>query len=90
MAEEESLEFAMAIHKDLRKTSVETSQNIVEEFADLEIMMEQIEMIYGKKAFRKLVEYKKIEKINRLKDRMASYDKIDKLVRESIGSRNGE
>ena len=52
--------------------------------------MEQIEMIYGKKAFRKLVEYKKIEKINRLKDRMASYDKIDKLVRESIGSRNGE
>ena len=70
MAEEESLEFAMAVHKDLRKTSIETSQNLIEEFADLEIMMEQVEVIYGGERFRTLVEIEKLKKLKRLKNRL--------------------
>lgn len=82
MANEEGLEFALAVRKQLRKNNDKTFANLVEEFADLEIMMEQVELIHGGQDFRAMVNAQKQFKINRLIDRI-NKDSFEALPTES-------
>jgi len=66
MAIEEALEFALAVRKQIRKSDDNTFAHMVEEFADLEIMMEQVEQMHSDSGFRDMVNAQKEFKIDRL------------------------
>lgn len=66
MAIEEALEFALAVRKQIRKSDDNTFAHMVEEFADLEIMMEQVEQMHSDSGFRDMVNAQKVFKIDRL------------------------
>lgn len=70
MANEEALEFALSIRKQLRKNNDQSFANLVEEFADIEIMLEQVELMHSHLGFRDMVNSQKEFKINRLKKRL--------------------
>lgn len=82
MANEEALEFALAVRKQLRKNDNKTFANLVEEFADLEIMMEQVELMHGGQDFRAMVNTQKQYKIYRLIERIEK-DSFEALPTES-------
>lgn len=70
MAQEEAIEFALAIRKFIRKADDQTFSNLLEEIADVEIMIEQIKMMYRHTGIESSIEIEKIFKVNRLKDRL--------------------
>jgi len=70
MAIEEALEFALAVRKQIRKSDNNTFSHMVEEFADLEIMMEQVEQMHSDSGFRDMVNAQKVFKIDRLLKRL--------------------
>ena len=70
MANEEATEFALAVRKQIRKNNDQTFTNLVEEFADIEIMLEQVELMHAHLGFRDMVNSQKEFKINRLKKRL--------------------
>lgn len=82
MALEESIELALAIRKQIRKNNDETFSNLVEEFADMEIMLEQIELLHAHLGFRLMVDQQKEFKVKRLKSRLyaKSFESIESEV----------
>lgn len=70
MAQEEATELATAIRKQYRKNTDETFKNLVDEVADVEIMIEQIEFMHDHLYFRDHVENRKKFKLNRLQERL--------------------
>lgn len=82
MALEESIELALAIRKQIRKNNDQTFSNLVEEFADMEIMLEQIEMLHHHLDFRLMVDQQKEFKVKRLKSRLdaKSFESIESEV----------
>jgi len=69
MAQEEATELALAIRKQIRKNDDITFANLVEEVADMEIMIEQIDLMHGE-SFRQLVDFQKEFKVERLAQRV--------------------
>ena len=70
MAQEEATEFSLAVRKQYRKNTKESFDNLIDETADIEIMIEQIQLIHEDSNFRKLVEERKEFKLNRLNERL--------------------
>lgn len=70
MANEEATEFALAVRKQIRKNNDQTFTNLVEEFADIEIMLEQVELMHSHLGFRDMVNAQKEYKVKRLKKRL--------------------
>ncbi len=70
MANEEATEFALAVRKQIRKNNDQSFANLVEEFADIEIMLEQVELMHSHLGFRDMVNGQKEFKVNRLKQRL--------------------
>jgi|GEM_PF-1170886 len=70
MANEEATEFALAVRKQLRKNNDQSFANLVEEFADIEIMLEQVELMHSHLGFRDMINAQKEYKIKRLKKRL--------------------
>lgn len=70
MAQEEATELALAIRKEIRKNNEASFSNLVEEVADMEIMIEQIHLMYKDLGFRQMVDSQKAFKINRLLKRL--------------------
>lgn len=66
---EEMAELTQAISKYRRNNSKKNFDNIVEEIADVEVMLHQIKHLLGINP--KYVEQIKIEKVNRTKERIA-------------------
>ncbi len=71
MAQEECTELALAIRKYIRKADDFTYSNMVEEIADVEVMIEQIKMMYRESGIEKAIEFEKIAKVHRLNDRLS-------------------
>lgn len=69
MLVEEMAELTQAISKYRRNNSKKNFDNIVEEIADVEVMLHQIKHLLGINP--KYVEQIKIEKVNRTKERIA-------------------
>ena len=69
MAQEEALELALALRKEIRINSKETYIDLIGEIADVEIMIEQLDFMFDSN-FRKKVEEQKTFKLNRLKERL--------------------
>jgi len=70
MAMEESIELALAIRKEIRNNSEVSFTDLVNEVADMEIMIEQLHFIYKNNGFKQMVEHQKDFKLNRLKERL--------------------
>lgn len=70
MAQEEATELALAIRKQIRKNDDDSFRNLVEEIADVEIMIEQITLMHNDLGFRQMVDSQKAFKINRLLKRL--------------------
>ena len=70
MAQEESTELALAVRKHIRKNDDHSYSNLVEEIADVEIMIEQIKMMNRQYGIEKEIEFQKLEKLHRLNDRL--------------------
>jgi phosphoribosyl-ATP pyrophosphohydrolase len=70
MAQEEATELALAVRKHIRKNDDSSFSNLVEEIADVEIMIEQIVMMHKYFKFREMVDSQKTFKINRLLKRL--------------------
>lgn len=70
MAQEEATELALAIRKHMRNSDQRSFNNLVEEIADVEIMIEQISMMNNSIEFRELVEAQKEYKLIRLAKRL--------------------
>lgn len=69
MLVEEMAELTQAISKYRRNNSKNNFDNIIEEIADVEVMLHQIKHLLGINP--KYVEQIKIEKVNRTKERIA-------------------
>lgn len=72
MLMEECMELAFACRKHLRNPSSERQNNIIEEIADVEIMIKQFKMISSE--FHKAIKNQRKFKINRLKKRLCKQD----------------
>jgi hypothetical protein len=70
MAQEEATELALGIRKFIRNGDEKSFKNMVEEIADVEIMIEQISMMNNSVYFRYLVEQQKDFKLDRLEKRL--------------------
>lgn len=70
MAQEEATELALAVRKFTRNSDEKSFNNLIEEIADVEIMIEQISMMNNSIEFRELVEQQKNFKLNRLNNRL--------------------
>ena len=70
MAQEEATELALAIRKQIRKNDDVSFSNLVEEIADVEIMIEQITLMHNDLGFRQMVDSQKSFKIKRLLKRL--------------------
>lgn len=71
MALEETAELQKALLKDRRKPSEETRKNIIDEIADVQIMLEQLKIIYS---CSKEVEERVNYKINRQIERIMNHE----------------
>lgn len=69
MLVEEMAELTQAISKYRRDNSKKNFDNVVEEISDVEVMLHQIKHLLGINP--KYVEKTKIEKVNRVKERIA-------------------
>ena len=80
MAQEEATELALAVRKHIRKNDEASFSNLVEEIADVEIMIEQIVMMHSDFGFRQMVDAQKAFKISRLLKRMNenSFEALEK------------
>ena len=80
MAQEEATELALAVRKHIRKNDDVSFSNLVEEIADVEIMIEQIVMMHNDFGFRQMVDAQKAFKISRLLKRMNenSFEALEK------------
>jgi|TARA_Y100000310_G_C20704425_1_gene834158 NTP pyrophosphatase (non-canonical NTP hydrolase) len=80
MAQEEATELALAVRKHIRKNDETSFSNLVEEIADVEIMIEQIVMMHNDFGFRQMVDAQKAFKISRLLKRMNenSFEALEK------------
>jgi len=58
MVSEECSELVHALHKHRRYKTAETKQHVIEEIADVKIMIHQAEQIYGKDAIHKAITFK--------------------------------
>lgn len=56
MAQEEATELALAVRKYIRKDDDITFSQLVEEIADVEIMIEQIQMMYNEMNLRNIID----------------------------------
>lgn len=74
MGIEESGELTVAIAKYIRKPSKETLGDIADEFADVDVMKEQFEVMFGDE-FKNDIQARKERKLLRLKDRIESVEK---------------
>jgi len=70
MAQEEATELALAIRKQIRKNDEASFSNLVEEIADVEIMIEQITLMHKYFGFRQMIDAQKAFKISRLLKRL--------------------
>ena len=70
MAQEEATELALAVRKHIRKNDESSFSNLVEEIADVEIMIEQIKLMHKDFGFQQMVDAQKAFKISRLLKRM--------------------
>jgi NTP pyrophosphatase (non-canonical NTP hydrolase) len=70
MAQEEATELALAIRKQVRNNNEESFKNLVDEIADVEIMIEQLKIIHNQNNLRENVELRKAFKIERLEKRI--------------------
>lgn len=67
MCEEECIELALEIHKvNNREANIERWEKMIDEIADVNIMIAQANMIAGEKSVQARIDFK----INRLKDRL--------------------
>lgn len=82
MAQEEATELALSIRKEIRRNDEESFGNLVEEIADMEIMIEQINLMYNDLGFRQMVDSQKAFKISRLLKRLDE-DSFESLVNEA-------
>lgn len=71
MAQEEATEMALAVRKFIRKDDTESFNHLIEEIADVENMIAQIEFIYRDFNVRKMIEEKKDFKLNRVMKRIS-------------------
>jgi len=74
MAQEEATELALAIRRHTRKNNDATYTNLIEEIADVEIMIEQIVFMHKDNLIRLDIDRQKEFKINRLKNRLDILD----------------
>lgn len=70
MAQEEATELALAVRKQIRYNTHESFLALCSEVADVEIMVEQMEMMMENEGFRSMVDEYKFIKIQRLKHRL--------------------
>jgi NTP pyrophosphatase (non-canonical NTP hydrolase) len=70
MAQEEATELALAVRKYIRKDDDDTYVEMISEIADVEIMIEQIKLMYKKSEIIKSIEVEKSFKVHRLKERL--------------------
>ena len=77
MGMEESGELTVAIAKYVRKPNKETLDAVADEFADVEIMKEQFEIMFGDE-FKMNIELQKQQKLARLKKRIEQAEKTMK------------
>ena len=76
IAIEELAELQKAILKHRRYRSEETEQDIIDEIADVEIMLEQLKIIYScRNDVEKRIEYKIEREIKRIKKKYSIVDK---------------
>lgn len=71
MAQEEATEMALAVRKFVRKQDDATFTHMIEEIADVENMIAQIEFMYPTANIRQMIEHQKDFKLNRVMDRIA-------------------
>jgi len=69
MLHEEIGELLQAVNKNKRKSSHETRDNLLEEIADVEIMLEQLKLIIGGNPHAGIYAHKQ-NKLERLKERI--------------------
>lgn len=69
---EECLELGLAIRKQLRNNTEESYMNLIDELADVEIMIEQICFMYKSLDLFDAVQNRKDYKIRRLESRLKS------------------
>lgn len=72
MAQEEATELALAVRKFLRKKDQATFNHLIEEIADVENMIAQVEFMYPEFPVRESIELQKDFKLNRLIGRIAA------------------
>lgn len=72
MAQEEATELALAVRKFLRKKDQAAFNHLIEEIADVENMIAQIEFMYPDFPVRESIEIQKDFKLNRLMERIAA------------------
>lgn len=71
MAQEEATELALAIRKYIRNDDDASFAKMIDEIADVEIMIEQIEFLHGESAnMRGMIDHQKEYKIQRLHKRL--------------------
>lgn len=58
MIKEECLELALAIVKDQRNTDEKSMENLIDEIADVTIMMEQTKMLFPANLIQERIDYK--------------------------------
>lgn len=68
MLQEESTELALAARKFIRKSNSETFKSMISELADVEIMIEQIKLMFHSAELE--INNQKDFKVNRLKERI--------------------
>lgn len=67
---EECIELALATRKHLRNNQRETFENLAEEIADVEIMIEQVKLLFASYDLEPKVESNKNQKLVRLEKRI--------------------
>ena len=70
MLHEEIGELLQAINKHKRKNSLENRENLLEEIADVEIMLEQLKLIVAGSAHSAVEDYKE-RKLERLREKLS-------------------
>ena len=80
MVAEESSELTKTACKYLRYENRDNIIKMAEEFADVEIMKEQMEVYFQKEAFSKLIQEFKSKKLKRLEKRINEYE--NKMLEE--------
>ena len=72
MAQEEATELALAVRKHIRKDNTDSFNHMIEEIADVEIMIAQIETMFENFPVRELIEKQKDFKVKRLMERISN------------------